>query len=760
MSLKQLDANVVRRPREKRQRAPSTTTPPTECNTTSHKRGRFCDDHTQAREQLRTLQQQKSHQKEHSPHDPPPPPAPSPPKPSLNTTGPQTIAHPKQHNPTKGESVKTAKTDSHIQSVSQSDPDAQNAHATTTLAPTDSQPSAPHAASAHPPPHRDQRCTTTTTTTTTAHISPPPTLPKVVGKRKRTGSARFTAPNMKRDCIEKKREECEPEKTSELEPPHKPKTPPKDITSPTPAGVQRCLAFGETAEEASASPPPPRQHHTQHTTPLGRGDVPPPPSPNLREALLPQASEVTQPAPKITRRNTPSNAADSIPTTPNPKPRKRDVFAPLPFKTPKAQIKFCCAGKRPGSTHGQPHWDVLAICKALSSADYEVTETDFDRFKERFDEATPAARCARLASILKESRCIVDRSNDAGWTALFYLCAATQNLDVVLCAAKLLLKHGANPNTLTPTKSTPLLTAASNHHIALCSTLLEHDATLNDERPQMTPLMCVASLHRDTTLLNLFLSHGADTNRKEESQGWTALQFSLVAGNIPAALVLAKKTEVGLRDSAGMTALMVAVCTKGITLQSDRLDLISILLQQAKRISTKTLRHLLTATDLYKKTALIYSIEEGHTACALRLLEEYIEHKFHENLREVNEDGNTVLHLASMCGSPSLLRGLLDAGLSLAMKDAVQCTPLHIACEWGNAAAVSLFLGCVEISEEDIAKENSSGDTPLSLAKRNKHTAVARLLEKEEKEEKGNRMHATQGHVSFFSPQWAKRRRC
>lgn len=99
--------------------------------------------------------------------------------------------------------------------------------------------------------------------------------------------------------------------------------------------------------------------------------------------------------------------------------------------------------------------------------------------------------------------------------------------------------------------------------------------------------------------------------------------------------------------------------------------------------------------------------------------------------------GDSPLHLAAARGYSSAVEALLAAGADPNLKNRSDNTPLHVAAEGGAPDVVKLLLQAGAAPSE----KNIYGYTPSHLARRQGHLASLALIERSEIEARGTRMH-------------------
>ena len=89
-----------------------------------------------------------------------------------------------------------------------------------------------------------------------------------------------------------------------------------------------------------------------------------------------------------------------------------------------------------------------------------------------------------------------------------------------------------------------------------------------------------------------------------------------------------------------------------------------------------------------------------------------------------DEQGNTLLHLASLIDSPELIQALLDKGADVNSKTSTDLTPLHRAAMRGSLKALILLLD----NGAQVNVQSNKGNTPLHTAALFGQIDAARIL--------------------------------
>lgn len=215
-----------------------------------------------------------------------------------------------------------------------------------------------------------------------------------------------------------------------------------------------------------------------------------------------------------------------------------------------------------------------------------------------------------------------------------------------LATMKLLLKHGADPNSGNKRKSTPLFW--SLHDEAKVRLLLDHGVDINARTIDgRTPVYQAASMANAVPVLRLLLDKGGDPNAKT-LVGMTPLMLA-ARGNIEAMrLLIDRKAEVNARNGAGGTALMAAA-------QTGRPEAVSLLLEKGADPTVRTKRN---------ETALADAATAGNEEVVKLLLD----HGAQVNVQDIR-GYSPLLYAAGSDAMPAgIVRVLLAKGADPAVK--------------------------------------------------------------------------------------------
>ena len=337
-------------------------------------------------------------------------------------------------------------------------------------------------------------------------------------------------------------------------------------------------------------------------------------------------------------------------------------------------------------------------------------------------------------ALLSDSQCLVDAKGQDGYTALQYSCKYGY-VDIV----KALVKHKANVNFWTDRGDTPLTLAAINKHdnvvhalsdynceilakdkdaytallhsscergyVGIVMTLLtDHKANVNDRIHSDTPII-LAARKKQEPIVNALLSDSGCLVDAKGQDGYTALHCSCRDGHVDIVRTLVDhKANVNATTDSGDTPLTLAAKYKHD-------NVVHALLSGSQC--------LVDAKGQDGYTALHYSCRYGHVDIVRTL----VKHKDNVNAR--TDSGDTPLTLAAKYKHDNVVHALLSGSQCLVdAKGQDGYTALHYSCRYGHVDIVRTLVK----HKDNVNARTDSGDTPLTLATRNKHDNVVHAL--------------------------------
>ena len=271
-------------------------------------------------------------------------------------------------------------------------------------------------------------------------------------------------------------------------------------------------------------------------------------------------------------------------------------------------------------------------------------------------------------ALLSDSQCLVDaKGHQDGYTALHYSCR-DGHVDI----ARTLVKHKANVNAITDSGDTPLTLAARNKHDNVVHALLSDSQCLVDAKGQ---------------------------------DGYTALHHSCIYGHVDIVRTLVNhKANVNARTDRGDSPLTLAAMNKHD-------NVVHALLSDSQC--------LVDAKGQDGYTALHHSCIYGHVDVVRTL----VKHKANVNAR--TDRGDTPLTLAARNDNDNVVHALLsDSQCHVDAKGQDGYTALDCSCRYGYVDIVRTLVK----HKANVNARTDSGDTPLTLAARNKHDNVVHAL--------------------------------
>nr|XP_022316497.1 transient receptor potential cation channel subfamily A member 1-like [Crassostrea virginica] len=241
-----------------------------------------------------------------------------------------------------------------------------------------------------------------------------------------------------------------------------------------------------------------------------------------------------------------------------------------------------------------------------------------------------------------------------------------------LRAVEEILTNAGDVNATNETGLTPLHSSAINGDLDIAVTLLSHEATVNvRDQDSFTPVhrACLFNRHE---VLNALMKKGGDINMKTKD---------------------------------GMTPLILA-CSKGL------LETVDFLLNNGAQISQ---------ADNLMRNALHWAVENAHLEVLLYLLKK----SDSVMLEAMDHQEQTIMHYAAKLGNVAILQALIHQECTLDTRDMEGRTPLHVASEHDNEAAVEVLY---HASNSELNDGDSDGQTPLLMAVKEGHYNSVKVL--------------------------------
>ena len=369
-----------------------------------------------------------------------------------------------------------------------------------------------------------------------------------------------------------------------------------------------------------------------------------------------------------------------------------------------------------------------------------VSEFKADMTIRTFTDATPLIyaaihrRANEVHALLSDYQCLIDAKGRDGYTALHCSCRE-DHVDIV----KILVKHKANLNARTDSGATPLTLAARNKHDNVVHALLSDSQCLVDAKGQdgYTALQ-YSCRHGYVDIVRTLVKHKANVNAKTDSghipltlaarnkhdnvvhallsdsqcpvdakghDGYTALHYSCRYGHVDIVRTLVKhKANVNAKTDSGHTPLTLAARNKHD-------NVVHALLSDTQcQVDAKGLKGY---------TALHSSCRYGHVDIVRTL----VNHK--GNVNATTDSGDTPLTLAAKYKHDNVVYALLsDSQCPVDAEGQDGYTALHYSCRDGHVDIVRTLVKL----EANVNATTERGETPLTLATRNKHDNVVHAL--------------------------------
>ncbi|MCJ1384369.1 hypothetical protein MMC17_007485 [Xylographa soralifera] len=282
----------------------------------------------------------------------------------------------------------------------------------------------------------------------------------------------------------------------------------------------------------------------------------------------------------------------------------------------------------------------------------------------------------RIAKALIVAGANIEAPRDDGQTPLH-----VASLEGSTRSVEILIAHGANPNTVDANSQTPLHLALRESHDVSADHLIRAGANVNAKnRDGVTPLMIVCRRHIDMTV---------------EIQRWLA--------DSPARTCRDENSDETVNNKKLEPKIDPVNFPEGISedsLLKDETPETSNAYSQPRQLSSDI------SSDCELAPILHLLVRSG------------------ANVDDVNEQGQSLLHMAVIGAHFALVDFLISRGANVNVQDISGQTPLHHACRVRNVAIAKLLLG----SRIDTEILTHNGKTALHIAVELGDIALARLL--------------------------------
>uniref|UniRef100_A0A1I8HEE9 Protein kinase domain-containing protein n=1 Tax=Macrostomum lignano TaxID=282301 RepID=A0A1I8HEE9_9PLAT len=296
-----------------------------------------------------------------------------------------------------------------------------------------------------------------------------------------------------------------------------------------------------------------------------------------------------------------------------------------------------------------------------------------DVFKKAADglsSAHVACKFNKLLSLKKlMEKGVVDATNDRSETPLHITCRTGKD-DLVT----LLLQHHANVNAIDDKGETPIFHAIAKDSIETCTVLIRNGADLNAVNKDGMSVLCKAYYEGRSAIVRLLKSEHPTINANLKQLPGNIGIFSQNLKNMNIKVLkrlFAEGLPVDRREgSAHLLHHAIEFC---------RSDIINLLLDKNAELRVK---------DVNGRTPLFQSIIHGRIDVATKILSQCPEAK-----DDVDNDGNTILHIIVLSGKPSTLQWILGKyTFDKTQANKSGRTALHVAAAVGSMEMYEMLL--------------------------------------------------------------------
>jgi len=291
-----------------------------------------------------------------------------------------------------------------------------------------------------------------------------------------------------------------------------------------------------------------------------------------------------------------------------------------------------------------------------------------------------------------------------------------------------LLDNGAEVDSKNSYNMTPLMFASICGNIEVVELLLTKGSDINAKNTkEMTPLM-FASINGNIEVVKFLLTNGADINAKD-NDGKTPLMFAAEHGNIEVVkFLLANGADIFAKTNRSKKNFFDFVSMDDKDMQNVLIDYDknngNKILLYAKENNRKLYRILFENSPLYTHEKLITEFISALKADDTKKLNNILKYVNETNINNKNDEGDTLLLIATQHGNEKIVSILLKMGANVNCKNNKKDTPLLIATERDNKQIVSILLE----KKANVNCKNNQGNTPLLFAIENDNIEILENL--------------------------------
>ncbi|XP_056018698.1 transient receptor potential cation channel subfamily A member 1-like [Ostrea edulis] len=296
-------------------------------------------------------------------------------------------------------------------------------------------------------------------------------------------------------------------------------------------------------------------------------------------------------------------------------------------------------------------------------------------------------------------------------TTPYMFASAVELIDVMNMIWKTVYLQYGGPRSLVMVNqkdmwgNTALHMAVDNQCLKSLQEIIMHGGELDTPNESGHTPLHRAAICVDLEITEILLCNGATVDTRDKDS-FTPLQRACLYNRHEVICAIMKKGgDLNKKTKEMMTPLILA-CWKG------HLETVEFLLTNGAQIA---------AVDNLMKNALHWTVQNGHLQVLLYLLKK-CDSVILETLDFAEQ---TITHYAAKLGNIAILQALIQHGCKLDIRDMDGRTPIHIAAEHDNEAAVEVLY---HSSNSELNDGDSDGQTPLSLAVREGQYNTVKLL--------------------------------